>query len=136
MKNKKGFTLIELLAVIIMLGIVALIAIPAVSKYLNSSTDTTYKTYEKSMTEAAKNWIIECISGNLQCDLPSNNNDERVSLSALIEEGFIDNMKDPDGNNFCSTSSYVIIKGDKVEKYQYNACLSCGEYHTNNSDCS
>ena len=35
--NKKGFTLIELLAVIIILGILMLIAIPSVTNYINNS---------------------------------------------------------------------------------------------------
>ena len=35
--NKKGFTLIELLAVIIILGILMIITIPSVTKYINDS---------------------------------------------------------------------------------------------------
>ena len=42
MKNKKGFTLIELLAVIIILGILMLIAIPSVTSYINNSRKNTY----------------------------------------------------------------------------------------------
>ena len=42
--NKKGFTLIELLAVIIILGILMLIAIPSVSNYINNSKKSTYVT--------------------------------------------------------------------------------------------
>ena len=37
MKKKNGFTLIELLAVIIILGILMIIAVPAVTKYINDS---------------------------------------------------------------------------------------------------
>ena len=37
MKNNKGFTLIELLAVIIILGILMIIAIPSVTKYITDS---------------------------------------------------------------------------------------------------
>ena len=42
MKNKKGFTLIELLAVIIILGVIMLIAIPSVTRYINESRKDTY----------------------------------------------------------------------------------------------
>ena len=41
-RNKKGFTLIELLAVIIILGILMVIAIPAVTEYINNSRKNAY----------------------------------------------------------------------------------------------
>ena len=53
MKNNKGFTLIEILTVIIILGIIMIIAVPAVSKYISESKDTTYiKTVNKYIDEA------------------------------------------------------------------------------------
>jgi len=51
-KNKKGFTLIEILAVIIILGILLLIAIPSISKYIENSRKNTYINSVKSMVNA------------------------------------------------------------------------------------
>ena len=42
MKNKKGFTLIEILAVIIIMGIILIIAVPAVTKYIFKSDRQVY----------------------------------------------------------------------------------------------
>ncbi len=53
MKNSKGFTLIEILAVIIILGILMIIAIPAVTKYISGSKDTTYITTVNKLIDTA-----------------------------------------------------------------------------------
>lgn len=52
--NKKGFTLIELLAVIVIMGILMLVAIPAVSKYIAQSRDNTYASTLKSYGKAVQ----------------------------------------------------------------------------------
>ena len=49
--NKKGFTLIELLAVIIILGILILIAIPSVTKLISDSRKTAYVDTAKEIVE-------------------------------------------------------------------------------------
>lgn len=50
--NKKGFTLIELLAVIIILGVLLLIAVPSVSKYIQQSRMKTYNTNLSKFVDA------------------------------------------------------------------------------------
>ena len=42
MKDNKGFTLIELLAVIVILGVLLAIAIPSVSKYINTAKKSAF----------------------------------------------------------------------------------------------
>lgn len=42
MKNKKGFTLIELLAVIIILGVLLLVAVPGITSLINQSKRKTF----------------------------------------------------------------------------------------------
>ena len=61
MKNK-AFTLIELLAVIIILGILMLIAIPSVTNYINNSRKNTYVT---TVNELVKGTIAKVNSGEL-----------------------------------------------------------------------
>ena len=57
--NKKGFTLIELLAVIIILGILMIIAIPSVTKYINDSRKSSYIDTAKELVSGARNLVNE-----------------------------------------------------------------------------
>ncbi len=52
--NNKGFTLIELLAVIVILGVLLAIAVPSVSKYINTAKKSTYVINVKEYADAAK----------------------------------------------------------------------------------
>ena len=48
--KKNGFTLIELLAVIIILGVLMIIAVPAVTKYINDSRKDSYVSVARNIT--------------------------------------------------------------------------------------
>lgn len=55
--NRKGFTLIELLAVITIMGILLLVAIPAVSRTIENTRRDTFASTAKSYVNALKNSI-------------------------------------------------------------------------------
>ena len=109
MKKKRAFTLVELLAVIVILAIISLIAVPIVLGIINdakkSSEEESLKLYfdtvEKAITRkqlSSSNFNPDRCEiqsdGNLECF----NNNETFSLVLLhpynIEKNFIDNIHD------------------------------------------
>ncbi len=71
--NAKGFTLIELLAVIIIMGILLMVAIPAMTRYIENSRKDTFISTSKEYVNAVRNmWS----SDSLLC---TNSDDPDVS---------------------------------------------------------
>ena len=132
-ENKNAFTLVEIIAAVIIMGIIAIIAVPSVIRYINDSTETTYLSYENSMEDAAKNHVIKCISENdPNCLLPEKGEKKVVYLSDLVNSGYIDDMKDPNSDSFCESEiSHIEITNSGEADFSYTACLYCGEYKTN-----
>ena len=134
--KRKGFTLIEILAVIVILGILTLIAVPIVSNYIVDSRNKTYLAHEKDMEEAAKSYTIECIDGKENCILPIKDNSSEIHLSELIEKGYTERLQNPQGEGYCNEElSYVRVLNTGKSDYEYQACLYCGNYVTESNDC-
>ena len=109
-KNQKGFTLIELLAVIVILAVLLALAIPAVSKYINTAKKSTYKENVQSYAQAAKKELMNIDS---QYELPVNEGDVVVvtfaELKHSVENG---GRKSSYGNPFEENTSCVIVVND------------------------
>lgn len=63
--NSKGFTLIELLAVIVILGILMITAIPAVTKYINNSKKDTFADSALAYINSARYSLLNDEYGNI-----------------------------------------------------------------------
>ena len=120
MKNKKGFTLIELLAVIVILGVLLAIAIPAVAKYINSAKKSTYVDNVQSYVKAARQ---EALINNSPYALPINQNEATVIAFKKLE-GALDNGG--------KTSSYGGTFDANSDKYQGAEIDSIGTSTMNN----
>lgn len=128
--------MIEVIATIIIIGILAIITIPAISKYINSTRNTTYGAHEKSMEEAANSMMIDCINNNT-CDLPDTGEKSLIYLNELTENGYLEALKSTDGKSNCNEIlSYVEIENTGNANYEYKACLYCGDYVTDDNVCT
>ena len=69
-KNNKGFTLIELLAVIVIMGVLMMVALPQVTKYIENSKKDAYAETAKSYINAVRYALL---NDELSKSLPDTN---------------------------------------------------------------
>lgn len=69
-KNNKGFTLIELLAVIVIMGVLMMVALPQVTKYIENSKKDAYAETAKSYINAVRYALL---NDELSNGLPDTN---------------------------------------------------------------
>lgn len=124
--NSKGFTLIELLAVIVILGILMITAIPAVTKYINSSKKSTFADSAGAYINAAR---YSLLNDEYNCQTPAEEGQSvKIPLytgTAGSETVNIDIDKGTGKSSYgkdYDKSSYVIAKysGGKLD---YSICL-------------
>lgn len=140
MKNKKGFTLVELLAVIIILSILVIIAVPNISGALNAAKNKLSDVEKKHIEDASERVILEVLNCDLWTNMAGETDyrtmfglSENTSINckelqeAVISKNIeidIDNLRNygylTDINNTCSGK----VKVYTSESYQINVDTS------------
>ena len=124
---KKGFTLVELLGVIVILGLIAMIAIPTINSALNSSRDKAYDEQINTIERTARTYMSD---NSLK--LPSMTDGSKCCLdvSTLKQDGLLkaEDIKNPkykkdsteDEEKFENfNGSVVITYTNNKYKYEY-----------------
>lgn len=136
-KKNKGFTMIELLAVITIMGVLSVIAIPAVTKYVTKGRNTSYDTMFKSSYEAAENYMME---NDVVIPIGST---KEIKLSVLVKEQYLEALADPSSKSggYCETSndSKVIVKRENngdggLPAYKYTVYIKCPSFSSTKSE--
>ena len=122
---RKGFTLIELLGVIVILGLIAMIAIPTINSALNSSRQKAYEQQIDTIEDTARTYMSK---NSLK--LPSQTEGSKcyVSVATMQKAGLLnaDDIENPkykknstdEEENFENFNGYVIITFTN-NKYEY-----------------
>lgn len=126
--NKKGFTLIELLAVIVILGVLLAIAVPSVTRYINTSKKNTYISNAQSYASTA---LQQTTLGTYKA--PVNPNEAIViKFSTLADDLEKGGKTSPYGGTYNDDNSFVVIANIRTAenpKYQsYIAAIDSEGY--------
>lgn len=149
--GKKGFTLIELLAVIVILGVIMLIAIPSVSSIIANSRANTMKSTAEMLISGAKNMVLSSSDGkpkaaanqwvlinaapegkttstlvaateDTSAEVVTNGSYYILAKNISIESG--SNTKGPYGEKFVEDYSYVLAVSNTSGGYDYYVQLA------------
>ena len=113
MNKEKGFTLIELLAVIVILGVIMLIAIPMVTSYIENAKKDAFLDNARMAIRQARNDMISQDAGS--CEFPAVGGEAVLATSAMnFEKEFTSPYTGEE-----MTQSYVRITSPSEGKYEY-----------------
>jgi len=122
--NRKGFTLIEILAVIIILGVIMMIAVPNVLSMLDRNKKDTMIEHAKMMATQAEYTIRKDVS----IEYPTENNAIILTLEYLNTN---DIAESPYSMMYDKNRSFVAIVNEKeneITEYKYYVHLvACGD---------
>ena len=120
-KQKNGFTMVELLAVIVILGIIMAIAIPAVNHLIGRSKKENIESHKRTLVMAAESYLQ-----HNKNELPSDIGDSRnITAKTLKETNYLkEDIYNADKKS-CMEDSFVKVTKKGTKKYNYTAHIYC-----------
>lgn len=119
---RRGFTLIEILAVVVIIGVLVAIAIPIVNNILSDVRLKAYRTNLISLLNAGEAYVFADIDAYSYLSVGST---VEISISELQIAGYLETIKDPNGNGLCS--GYILVTKLADFDYDISPHIKCGK---------
>jgi prepilin-type N-terminal cleavage/methylation domain-containing protein len=128
--KQKGYTLIELLAVLSIMAVILLIAVPSITKQLSTIEDNKYKQFKQNVFLATESYINASKKSNTSYDstlysedtyntIKEDGNQVCVMVYCLVKTGWIkSSFNNPKTKSAIDLDSSVIVKNNNGE-YEY-----------------
>ena len=115
--NNKGFTLAELLGVIAILGVIALITVPAINRSLDSGREDLYETQNEQLKKGGEDYYTEHLD-----EMPVSVGDKACqTIENLQKNGYLPvDIKNPKTNDNFSQLTKVCIEKVGATEYAYD----------------
>ncbi len=119
--NNRGISLVELIAVIVIIGLLALITFPSITKMLSDFRTSTTEIQESSIIEGAKSYVADNVGITI---FKTDEGIEEVTVKKLYDDGYIDGefINRNTNKEYDLEKSKVIIEYSN-NKYKYTVNL-------------
>lgn len=113
----RGFTLAELLGVIAILGVIALITVPAINRSLDSGRDDLYETQIEQIKKGGEDYYTEHLN-----QMPESVGDKSCqTIEVLQKNGYLPvDIKNPKTNENFSQLTEVCVEKIGATEYAYS----------------
>lgn len=105
-KNNKGFTLVEVLAVMVILGILALIAVPAIGGIIENSREDAFRSTAQNIVASAQ--LAFLADDSIFTD--ETNGSETVSATVLENNDFLEELSNDPWGDAYETDNTVVTR--------------------------
>lgn len=110
LKSEKGFTLVELLAVIVILGVILAIAIPAIGSVINKAEENTANNQDELILDAAR---LADVNGQFESST--------TTIQDLIDNGYLEDFDSENTETIRSLTDVIYKNSDNIYGFEAEA---------------